>query len=43
MRQFEQEGITTTRDDLDAIAADAWMRATGDTHEQYLDRWEHVL
>ena len=39
MRQFEQEGITTIRDDLDAVAADAWMRATGDTFEQYADAW----
>jgi hypothetical protein len=43
MRQFEQEGITTSRDDLDAIAIHAWMRATGDTLERYLDRWEHAL
>lgn len=39
MRLFEQEGITATRDDLDSVAAAAWMAATGDTFEQYADAW----
>jgi hypothetical protein len=43
MRLFEQEGYTATRDHLDSLAAHAWMAATGDTFDQYLDHWEHVF
>lgn len=39
MRQFEGEGLTSTRDTLDSLAAAAWMAATGDSFEQYADRW----
>lgn len=39
MRQFEGEGVTATRDTLESVAAAAWMAATGDTFEQYADRW----
>jgi hypothetical protein len=39
MRLFEQEGYTATRDDLDSLAARAWMAATGDTFEQYANAW----
>jgi len=37
MRLFEQEGYTATRDDLESLAARAWMAATGDTFERYAD------
>jgi hypothetical protein len=39
IRLFEQEGYTATRDDLESLAAQAWMAATGDTFEQYADAW----
>lgn len=39
MRLFEQEGYTARGDDLDAIAARAWMAATGDTFDEYAERW----
>jgi hypothetical protein len=39
MRLFEEEGYTVTRDDLDSLAAHAWMAATGDTFEQYAEAW----
>jgi hypothetical protein len=39
MRVFEQEGYSASRDDLDSLAAQAWMTATGDTFEQFADAW----
>jgi hypothetical protein len=39
MRLFEQEGYTATRDELDSLAAHAWIAATGDTFAQYADAW----
>jgi hypothetical protein len=39
MRQYEGEGYTATRDDLDSLAAAAWMAATGDSFEQYAKQW----
>jgi hypothetical protein len=43
MRLFVEEGYTTNSDGLDGIASAAWHAATGDTFEQYLDRWEYAL
>jgi hypothetical protein len=39
MGVFEREGLTATRDDVEALASSAWQAATGDTYGQYLDRW----
>lgn len=39
MRLLEGEGYTAKRDDLESLAATAWMATTGDTFEQYADRW----
>jgi hypothetical protein len=39
MSAFEQEGITATRDDLDALASLAWQTATGEMYERYADCW----
>ena len=39
MRLFEGQGYTATSDDLEAIAAQAWMAATGDTLAQYANAW----
>jgi hypothetical protein len=39
MGVFEREGLTATRDDLEALAAQTWQTATGDSFSQYLNRW----
>jgi hypothetical protein len=37
MKRLRDEGLTTTRDDVELVASAAWQWATGNTHEDYLD------
>lgn len=39
MDVFEREGLTATRDDIEAVAAGAVRAATGATLDGYLDEW----
>jgi hypothetical protein len=39
MSVLQEQGVTTTRDDAESLAASAWQAATGDTYEEYLDDW----
>lgn len=39
MRQFEHEGYSATRDDLESVAAWAWQTVTGGSIEEYAEAW----
>jgi hypothetical protein len=39
MLQLQQEGYTVKRDDLESRAVGAWMGATGDTPQQYVEKF----
>lgn len=41
MQHLRAEGLTASRDRVDAIAVAAWQAATGATYDEYLDEWGH--